>query len=355
MIRPQVRARPQVRRDHPRRRPREGFADGDTIPLDGRDARAGRVRRVHRTCSTTRRARRCGRTSSGFGTALAGRGVSINQAIGAFRPLLRDIVPVAAQPVRPATRASSGFIASSADAAAEVAPVGRDAGASCSSNLDRTFAALREVARPFIQESIAEGPADARRGDPRRFPSQRPFLRQHARAVRASCGPGVRALRDRRARSSPTRCEVGTPTLRALASRSTAASSRCCASLQRFAEDPLVPRGVERPDRRRDARCARRSQFLAPAQTQCNYVDAAGSATSSSLLSEGDANGTWQRFIIIATPQGPNNEGGPSSAPADGPTRENHLHANPYPNTAVARPAQGVRGRQRAATRAARP
>ena len=33
----------------------------------------------------------------------------------------------------------------------------------------------------------------------------------------------------------------------------------------------------------------------------------------SSLLSVGDANGTWQRFIIIATPQGPNNEGGPSS------------------------------------------
>ena len=54
----------------------------------------------------------------------------------------------------------------------------------------------------------------------------------------------------------------------------------------------------------------------------------------SSLLSEGDNNGTWQRFIIIATPQGPNNEGGPSSAPADGPTVENHLHANPYPNTA---------------------
>ena len=46
-------------------------------------------------------------------------------------------------------------------------------------------------------------------------------------------------------------------------------------------------------------------------------------------------NGTWQRFIIVATPQGPNNEGGPSSAPADGPTLENHLHTNPYPNTAA--------------------
>jgi hypothetical protein len=54
----------------------------------------------------------------------------------------------------------------------------------------------------------------------------------------------------------------------------------------------------------------------------------------SSLLSEGDKNGTGQRFIIIATPQGPNNEGGPSSAPANGPNKDNYLHSNPYPNTA---------------------
>jgi len=46
-------------------------------------------------------------------------------------------------------------------------------------------------------------------------------------------------------------------------------------------------------------------------------------------------NGTWQRFIIVTTPQGPNNEGGPSSGPADGPSESNHLHINPYPNTAA--------------------
>jgi hypothetical protein len=53
------------------------------------------------------------------------------------------------------------------------------------------------------------------------------------------------------------------------------------------------------------------------------------------LLSEGDANGTWQRFIIVAAPGGPDNEGGPAAKPANGPTVENHLHANPYPNTAA--------------------
>ena len=55
----------------------------------------------------------------------------------------------------------------------------------------------------------------------------------------------------------------------------------------------------------------------------------------SSLLSVGDNNGTGQRFIIIATPQGPNAEGGPSATPANGPTTDNYLHTNYYPNTAA--------------------
>ena len=37
----------------------------------------------------------------------------------------------------------------------------------------------------------------------------------------------------------------------------------------------------------------------------------------------------------MTTPQGPNNEGGPSSAPANGPNTDNHVHLNPYPNTAA--------------------
>jgi len=66
----------------------------------------------------------------------------------------------------------------------------------------------------------------------------------------------------------------------------------------------------------------------------CNYVSLFFRNTAS-LLSEGDTKGTAQRFIIIPTPTGPNNEGSPASAPANGPGRANHLHANPYPNTAA--------------------
>jgi hypothetical protein len=75
-------------------------------------------------------------------------------------------------------------------------------------------------------------------------------------------------------------------------------------------------------------------RFLAPVQTTCNYVTLFF-RNAASVLSDGDANGTWQRFVIIPTPEGRNNEGGPSSAPADGPSEENHLHTNPYPNTAA--------------------
>jgi hypothetical protein len=140
----------------------------------------------------------------------------------------------------------------------------------------------------------------------------------------------VRALRT----SAPVLAdalEIGTPTLR----RSVALNRRLkplLRELQAFSEDPLVPRGVRAlTDVVRTLDPTLR--YLAPAQLRCNYVTL-WFRNVSSLLSEGDRNGTWQRFIIIATPAGPNNEGGPASRPADGPTAENHLHTNPYPHTA---------------------
>ena len=95
-------------------------------------------------------------------------------------------------------------------------------------------------------------------------------------------------------------------------------------------------------------------KYLAPAQLTCNYLSL-WFRNVSSLLSEGDNNGTWQRFIIVATPQGPNNEGGLASAPANGPTLQNHLHSNPYPNTASPGPADASARPATSATSPARP
>ncbi|MDX6640546.1 MAG: hypothetical protein QOF12_1557, partial [Solirubrobacteraceae bacterium] len=104
------------------------------------------------------------------------------------------------------------------------------------------------------------------------------------------------------------------------------------AALQRLAEDPLVALGVH--DLTNTSQILEPTvRHLVPAQTVCNYVTL-WFRNVASLLSEGDTNGTSQRFIIVAAPGGPNNEGGPASAPAHGPTTDNYLHSNPYPNTA---------------------
>jgi hypothetical protein len=103
--------------------------------------------------------------------------------------------------------------------------------------------------------------------------------------------------------------------------------------VQNFAENPLVPQGINNTTQLVKA-LQPTLDYLAPAQTVCNYLTL-WFRNISSLLSEGDRNGTWQRFIIVVTPEGPNNEGSPSSAPANGPTESNHLHTNPYPNTAA--------------------
>jgi len=196
-------------------------------------------------------------------------------------------------------------------------------------NLDVTMGALAEVARPYIQESIEKG-RPALDAAIESFPVQRPFL-ANSEALFRELRPGVRALRT----SAPVLAdtlEIGTPTLR----RSVALNRRLeplLRELQRFAEDPRTKLGVDAlTDVTRTLNPT--LQYLAPAQLQCNYITL-WFRNVSSLLSEGDKNGTWQRFIIIATPQGPNNEGGPASAPANGPTVDNHLHANPYPNTAA--------------------
>jgi virulence factor Mce-like protein len=303
----------------------DGFGDGDTIPLSAsKPAPVEFDEFVNMFDDETREAMR--QNIEGFGTAFAGRGTSINQAIAAFRPLLADIIPVAQNLSDPDTNLER-FIAELGDAAAEVAPAAEEQ-AELFVNLDTTMAALREVARPYIQDSITKG-RPALDEAIRSFPIQRPFL-ANSEGLFRELRPGVRALRT----SAPVLAdalEVGTPTLR----RSVALNRRLeplLRELQTFAEDPRTELGVDAlHDVVRELKPT--LDFLAPAQLQCNYMTL-WFRNVSSLLSEGDRNGTWQRFIIIATPQGPNNEGGPSSAPADGPTVDNHLHTNPYPNTA---------------------
>jgi virulence factor Mce-like protein len=303
-----------------------GFDDGATIPISAATPRPVELDEVLSMFDDKTREAAAANTT-GFGDAFAGRGESINTAIGAFRPLLRDIVPVAQNLSSPDTNLRR-FFSSLGATAAIVAPAAEQQ-AELFDNLDTTFKALREVARPFIQDSISAGPASldaAIRG----FPVQRPFL-ANTEGLFHDLRPGAAALRTS-AGTIADALEVGAKVL----PRTPPFNDRLASlleELQRFSEDPMVPRGLRATTQalqELDPTLA----YLTPAQTRCNYVTL-WFRNISSLLSEGDRNGTWQRFIIIPTPQGPNAEGGPSSGPANGPTEANHLHTNPYPNTAA--------------------
>ena len=263
----------------------------------------------------------------GFGTAFAGRGESINTAIGAFRPLLRDVIPVMQNLAAPDTQLRN-FVFQLGTFNALVAPVA-ETNASLFKNVDATMSALSAVARPYIQDSITKAkPAlDEAIKD---FPQQRPFL-ANTQGLMHELRPGVRALKT----AAPALSDALGAGIKVLPNTPPLNKrlESLLKELQTFSNDPLVPQGLK--DTTRAVKALQPTlDFLAPAQIKCNYVTLFF-RNISSLLSEGDRNGTWQRFIIVTTPQGPNGEGGPSSGPADGPTQDNHVHTNPYPNTAA--------------------
>jgi virulence factor Mce-like protein len=273
---------------------------------------------------------------NGFGTALAGRGQDLNRAIIALNPLLANLGPAMANLADDRTRLAR-FSEALGRTSAIVAPVAEQQ-ASLFSNLDTTFAAFASIARPYLQDAISGGPP-ALQTAIEELPKQRAFLANSEGFFR-DLRPGVKALSGA-AGDLADAFTVGEPALR----QSVTLNKRLkpvFASLERFADDPLVTLGVD--DLTQTAKIA--NPLLAsitPTQTVCNYWTLLF-RNAASLLSEGDTNGTGQRFMIVATPQGPNNEGSPSSAPANGggssattgaPTRDNYLHSNPYPNTAA--------------------
>ena len=304
------------------------FANGDTIPLANARPRPVEIDQVFNIFD--RKTRQANQTNLyELGNGLASRGAGLNEAISALPSLLTNLNTVMRVLSDRRTQLDQ-FFRQLGNAAGEAAPVAEQQ-ASLFVNLDVTFGALARVARPFIQQSISEGPP-ALDTAIRVFPFQRVFL-ANSEGLFRELRPGARALRF----AAPTLADalrIGTRTL----IRSQVLNRRLIPffqSLQRFATDPQVPLGV------RDLTQLVRSldptlAYLTPAQTVCNYATL-WFRNVASLLSEGDANGTWQRFIVVIAPSGPNNEGGPSSAPANGggpDPQANHLHQNPYPNTA---------------------
>ena len=334
---PALGARPQVPRA---RRPGAsggaGFAAGATIAV--RQARPAVVELDDFFNMFDDKARVGSRNSlDGYGGGLAGRGRDLNTAIEALRAAAARPRAGGAEPGRAARRGSAASSGRSADAADRGRAGGRGAGV-----------AVREPGHHVHRARLDRAARSSRRRSPRarrreevairEFPLQRPFLRNNAPSS-ASCGPAWRRCRTRR-RSSADAFEAGTevlPThrcdergpgrrvrragglLRGPAgargrgpAHAAVVLAAADAALPDAGPDHLQLRHAVLPQRGERALRRRRERHLAALHDH-GRADASAAATSI----------------------GPNNEGGPSSGPGErARSVENHLHLNPYPNTA---------------------
>jgi len=316
----------------------KGFEQNDTIPLSAAKPHPVELDEFFSMFDPLTRERAQGNLE-GYGNALAGRGVAINEALGVAPRLLRKAEPTARMLASKRTD-FEGFWRELSDLAAEVAPAA-EAQAQLFVGADETFGAFAEVARPYIQETISRSPGTLDEGM-RSFPEIRPFLR-HSSELFAALKPGAAAA----ARTAPTianALEKGAPVL-ARTPRLNAQLEPSADALLAFSQDPAVEtglRGLITTNRILDPTM----RFLTPAQATCNYMTLLFRNVAS-LTSQGDGDDArWVRFIAFAPPLGPNSEGSIASAPANGgeekefPTRwlsidRNYLHSNPYPYTAA--------------------
>ncbi len=272
-----------------------------------------------------------------YGGGLAARGADINRLLGDLPPLLRVAEPVAKNLASKQTDLR-GFVRGLAQAAAEVAPVA-ETQADMFVQLDTTFKALAEVARPYIQDSISEG-VDTELSVIRNGPRIRPFLYTSAKFMDA-LRPGAKALGE----SAPIIArsfDVGIPVLRSSPKLydELAPTAR---SLRRFGESTTNNEGLDSLIRTGEI-LTPLLRAVTPSQNICNYANLLiRNATSATV--GGDDKGNYIRAISVLPSIGPNAEGNPSSGMASGgglsppgtlePVDKSYLHSNQYPNTAA--------------------
>jgi virulence factor Mce-like protein len=272
-----------------------------------------------------------------FGDAFASRGPDLNQALGQLQPLVTHLLAVTRVLNDPRTRWGELF-PSLEHAAHEVAPVAGQQ-AELFAGLDQTFTPLSQ-ATPALQAAIAGGPP-ALRTAARELAAQAQFI-DDTRQLFSRLHPAFVSLASAAQQLAPA-IAAGIPAVK----RAPQLNDRLFATLaavDRFANDSRTLPGLELL-----AQTATLLKptiaFATPAQTTCNYY-ALFFRNLESALSESDVVGSFLRIGILALPQVPGSEAGPSSVPANGPPApkglpftlasledDSFLHANPYPNT----------------------
>jgi virulence factor Mce-like protein len=313
---------------------------GSTIPIDHASTPVDIDQFFNMFDAPTRRAST--QNLDAFGTAFAGRGADLNQALGQLDSLLTHLTP-AMRTLLDRRTGWAQFFPSLEQAAHEVAPVAVQQGELFAA-LDRTFAAL-DAARGSIQASISEGPASLDTAT-RELPAQARFVNDTTRLF-AKFRPAFAHLAAASAQLAPAFAR-GTPALR----RSPALNERLTgtlADLRAFAGDPRVLPGLARLTETATL-LDPPLRYLVPGQTRCNYFSLLFKNLGSAL-SESDDVGSYLRFGILALPQVPGSEAGPAAVLANGPPApkattvderlaaslqdDSFLHTNPYPNTAA--------------------
>ena len=305
----------------------QGFEDGATVPVSQASATVD----LDQVLSMFTPKTRAGVAAStlGFAAGLAGRGSDLNDAIGAFVPLLGDLAPVARNLAARRTDLA-GFFRGLEGFASAVAPVAPTQ-ATLFVNLDTTFRALASVAVPFLQDWISQTPPTFQAAITD-SPIIRPFLTdtaalfEESRPLVATAGQNARVL-------TPV-FAIGTrnlPGTAGLDQRLVSLSDR----LASYGQTPSVQQGLDRLTLTMSS-LRKPLAFLTPVQSSCNYVTLF-LRNVSSLLSENSDSGTALRFVIVAIDDVLGGEAVPSHQPflTPGTPGAGHgpLHVNPYPNT----------------------
>jgi virulence factor Mce-like protein len=268
-----------------------------------------------------------------YGTAFAGRGGDINQALSDLDPLVRHLEPGARNLLASRTQLKDLFPAFE-QAASEVAPVAGVQGV-LFGNLNTTFGAFADNATA-LEASIAGGP-HALDVATRELPAQAGFEADSAELFHRFQKP-FRSLASASVHLAPA-FRAGTPALKI----SPQLNGRIVATLNAldtFVSDPRVLPALTRLTETANL-LNPVINFATPVQTTCNALSLFF-RNIGSALSESDSVGSFLRANPIVPPQKPDSEAGPASAPANGPAgadvaqiTDSFLHSNPYPNTAA--------------------
>jgi ABC-type transporter Mla subunit MlaD len=200
---------------------------------------------------------------SGYGSAFAGRGTSLNDAISHLEPLFRGLRPVTDVLIEPSTRFER-FFPELGDAARIVAPVAEQQ-ADFFSRAAVAFAAISSDPQA-LEDTISEAAPTLETGIDV-LPRQRPFLRDLA-VLGRTLRPGVQDLRATLPVLNDA-IETGTPVL-----RDSPAMNRdlraVLAQANRLVSNPSTRITLQRLRETFDT-AEPLAKFVVPAQTVCNY------------------------------------------------------------------------------------